>query len=197
MRVSKDPEVRRQEIIHAARDLFLSKGYENTSVDDIVRRVNVAQGLFYYYFPKKEAILSAIADSFVEEVNSGFIRVLENLPPDFKDIISRLIAYYLNTIRDNQNLLNIATSSGTVVSLYVRQKLEDKAISELTALLERFPHFVSLKYPAYTIKILVRGLGDLYLEGVSDEEVMMTLIDEILGLPEGTLQSVEEPVSLN
>ena len=39
MRVSKDPEIRRQEIIDAARDLFIELGYENTSVDDIVRRV--------------------------------------------------------------------------------------------------------------------------------------------------------------
>lgn len=187
MRISKDPEIRRQEIIEAARDLFLSKGYENTSIDDIVRQVNVAKGLFYYYFPKKEAILSAIADEFVEAVNSEFSRVMDSQAPDFKGIIAHLITYYLDTIRDNENLLNIATSSGTVVSLYVKQKLEDKAISEVTGLLESFPDLVDLKYPAYTIKILVRGLGDLYLEGVTDVHVMMTLIEEILGFSPGTL----------
>ena len=101
MRISKNPEVRQQEIIEAARDLFLSQGYENTSIDDIVRRVNVAKGLFYYYFPKKEAILAAIADEFVEEVNSEFATILENATLDFNSIISQLLTFYLDTIRDN------------------------------------------------------------------------------------------------
>lgn len=187
MRISKDPEIRQQEMIASARHLFLTQGYENTSIDDIVRQVNVAKGLFYYYFPKKEAILAAIADEFVEEVNTEFSNILKDETLDFKAIISHLLAFYLNTIRDNENLLNISSSNGTVVSLYVKQKLEDKVIHEFTDLLGLFPGLVSLKYPAYTIKILVRGLGDLYLEGVTDISVMLTLIEEILGLKTGEL----------
>ena len=189
MRISKNPEIRQQEIIQAARALFLSQGYENTSIDDIVRRVNVAKGLFYYYFPKKEAILAAIADEFVEEVNSEFSAILENSTLDFKGIISRLLTFYLDTIQANENLLKIASGNGTVVSLYVKQKLEDKVISEFTGLLELFPGLIKLKYPTYTVKILVRGLGDLYLEGVTDVSVMLTLIEEILGLSQGTLSA--------
>lgn len=189
MRISKNPEIRQQEIIEAARDLFLSQGYENTSIDDIVRRVNVAKGLFYYYFPKKEAILAAIADEFVEVVNSEFSAILETAALDFKGIISQLLNFYLDTIRDNENLLKIASGSGTVLSLYVKQKLEDKVISEFTGLLELFPGLIKLKYPTYTVKILVRGLGDLYLEGVTDVSVMLTLIEEILGLNQGTLSA--------
>lgn len=43
-----------------ALELFLAAGYEKTTVQDIVKKVNVAQGTFYYYFPSKEAILEAI-----------------------------------------------------------------------------------------------------------------------------------------
>ena len=187
MRVSKDPEVRRQEIIRAARDLFLDQGYENTSVDDIVRRVNVAKGLFYYYFPKKEAILAAIADEFVDEVNAAFTAILQEETQDINGIITRLLTFYLDTIRANEHLLNIATSNGTVVSLYVKQKLEDKAIAEFTEILTLFPGLIDRKYPDYTIKILVRGLGELYLEGVTDVPVLLTLIEESLGLAPNTL----------
>lgn len=187
MRVSKDPEVRRQEIIRAARDLFLDQGYENTSVDDIVRRVNVAKGLFYYYFPKKEAILAAIADEFVDEVNAAFTAILQEETQDINGIITRLLTFYLDTIRANEHLLNIATSNGTVVSLYVKQKLEDKAIAEFTEILTLFPGLIDRKYPGYTIKILVRGLGELYLEGVTDVPVLLTLIEESLGLAPNTL----------
>lgn len=62
VRVSKDPEVRREELIDAADRLFEEKGYDNTSVNDIVRAVGVAQGTFYYHFKSKDEIFTAVAD---------------------------------------------------------------------------------------------------------------------------------------
>jgi AcrR family transcriptional regulator len=66
MRVTKDPEVRRRELIEIAEKLFLERGYENVTVSDIVRTAGVAQGTFYYYFESKEAMLSAITDKTVD-----------------------------------------------------------------------------------------------------------------------------------
>ena len=181
MRISKDPKVRRQEIMDAARELFLENGYENTSVDDIVRRLSVAKGLFYY-FPKKDAILAAIADEFAQEVSRQFSTQLRDQTEDFSTLIRRILGYYLTTMKHNENLLNIKASNGTVVSLFVRGRLEDHAIREVTDLLRENPSLLPLRYPEYTIHILVRGLSDLYLNGVQDLDVLSTLIEEILGL---------------
>ncbi|EGO65497.1 TetR/AcrR family transcriptional regulator [Acetonema longum] len=43
-----------------ALELFLSQGYQQTLISDIVKKVGVAQGTFYYYFASKEAVLEAI-----------------------------------------------------------------------------------------------------------------------------------------
>lgn len=51
-----------------ALELFLAAGYEKTTVQDIVKKVNVAQGTFYYYFPSKEAILEAIFTRHVKNM---------------------------------------------------------------------------------------------------------------------------------
>lgn len=59
-RVVKGPEERRREIIHAARELFVRVGYDQTAVSDIVRQLGVAQGTFYWYFSSKEEVLQAI-----------------------------------------------------------------------------------------------------------------------------------------
>lgn len=193
MRISKDPQTRRQEILCAARELFLSQGYENTSVEDIMKQVNVAKGLFYYYFPKKEAILSSIADEFAEGVNKAFAEHQSADTTNFREGISYLLAFYLDIIGKNENLLNITTSSGTVVSLHLRQKLEDNAIAELKRLLTADPQRARLSYPEYTAKILVRGLADLYLEGVTDPAVLTTLIEETLGLVQGSLSGGAKP----
>ncbi len=65
MRVTKDPDVRRKELIDAAEELFREKGCEETSVSDIVRKVGVAQGTFYYYFESKDVILDAVLDHYL------------------------------------------------------------------------------------------------------------------------------------
>lgn len=65
-RVSKQPEERRQELIDAAREIFQSQGFERTAVSDIVHRVGVAQGLFYYYFRSKQDVLLAVIDQFIQ-----------------------------------------------------------------------------------------------------------------------------------
>jgi AcrR family transcriptional regulator len=59
---------RRIEFINAAEALFNEKGFENTSIDDIVQRVGVAKGLFYYYFKSREELLAAIVDRILDEM---------------------------------------------------------------------------------------------------------------------------------
>lgn len=61
-RVSKDPQERKDEILNAAMELFASKGYEQTSVSDIVKKIGVAQGTFYYYFQSKEEVVNAACE---------------------------------------------------------------------------------------------------------------------------------------
>lgn len=64
-RTVKAPDERRSELITAAQQLFYTKGYENTSVSDIVKAVGVAHGTFYYYFDSKMAVVEAIVEQAV------------------------------------------------------------------------------------------------------------------------------------
>ena len=49
-------ERRRQEIINAALELFVSKGYAATKITDIAKKVNMSIGLMFHYFESKEAL---------------------------------------------------------------------------------------------------------------------------------------------
>jgi len=64
-RTVKHPDVRRSELIGCAQKLFYTKGYESTSVRDIVDAAGVAKGTFYYYFNSKQAILEAVVDELI------------------------------------------------------------------------------------------------------------------------------------
>jgi len=64
-RKSKDPEIRKNELVLAAEALFKEKGYEDTSVSDITGRIGVSHGTFFYYFDSKNDILKAVINYYV------------------------------------------------------------------------------------------------------------------------------------
>ena len=78
IRVVKDPEERRNELINIAEELFSKNGYDQTAVSDIVKKANVAQGLFYYYFKSKDEILNAIIVRFIDEAKDLMNGIVNN-----------------------------------------------------------------------------------------------------------------------
>lgn len=64
-RVVKSPQERRTEFIAAANELFFSKGYANTSVNDLIQYVGVSKGAFYHHFDSKQAVLEAWSDDML------------------------------------------------------------------------------------------------------------------------------------
>lgn len=58
-------DLRRNHILDAAEKLFFEKGYEQTSIQDILDVLSLSKGGFYHHFPSKEAILSEICENRV------------------------------------------------------------------------------------------------------------------------------------
>ncbi|MCD7805653.1 MAG: TetR/AcrR family transcriptional regulator [Oscillospiraceae bacterium] len=67
MRITKDADERRSEILDISQRLFHEKGYSETTVEDIITECKIAKGTLYYYFKSKEDILSAIIDRQIDE----------------------------------------------------------------------------------------------------------------------------------
>lgn len=68
LRIVKLPEARRTELLDSALKLFLQRGYENTTVSDVIAAVGVSKGAFYHYFASKEDLLEALSQRFAEEL---------------------------------------------------------------------------------------------------------------------------------
>ncbi len=67
--VKKTPEQWKQEILNAAQNLFASKGYQETSVSDIMNMAGGAKGMFYYCFQSKEEVMYALGNQLFFENN--------------------------------------------------------------------------------------------------------------------------------
>ena len=67
---NKHPEETVNLILDAASRLFLKKGYEHTSIQDIIDQLGgLSKGAIYHHFKSKEEILVAVTDRMTEESN--------------------------------------------------------------------------------------------------------------------------------
>ncbi|WP_412729248.1 TetR/AcrR family transcriptional regulator [Cytobacillus praedii] len=60
----KEAEERRNEILDVADVLFVQKGFDGTSTNDILEKVGIARGTLYYHFKSKEDIMDALIDRY-------------------------------------------------------------------------------------------------------------------------------------
>jgi AcrR family transcriptional regulator len=104
-RVKKKPEERKAELLEAAKRLFREKGYDETSVSDIVKAVGVSQGTFYWYFDSKEDLLGAVADDFSVEYYDSLEAIATSADLDAAEKLERFFDAMENVLRASGQLL--------------------------------------------------------------------------------------------
>lgn len=90
-RIVKKPEQRRREIVAASRDLFLKQGYENTPMQDVMKKLQIAKGTTYHYFKSKVDLLEAVVEDMVAEYISQVEKALNGSQADALDKMRVLI----------------------------------------------------------------------------------------------------------
>jgi len=78
MRIVKEYEERRKEILETAERLFLTKGYTKTTVNDILKEIGIAKGTFYHYFKSKEEVMDEIIMRIIKEDVTKAKRIVSN-----------------------------------------------------------------------------------------------------------------------
>ena len=75
MRIIKEADIRKNEILDAAGILFTEKGYDNTSVTDIMNAVGIAKGTLYHHYKSKEDILNALIKRQTADIFLSLIHI--------------------------------------------------------------------------------------------------------------------------
>jgi AcrR family transcriptional regulator len=86
-------ERRRQEIIFAALELFVSKGYASTKVADIAKRVNMSTGLLFHYFESKEKLYEELVRIGLEGTNYPKEQKCDHAIDYFSQFTTQLFEY--------------------------------------------------------------------------------------------------------
>ncbi|WP_245435840.1 TetR/AcrR family transcriptional regulator [Mesorhizobium tamadayense] len=97
----KSPEIRSAELLDCAQRLFFERGYDNTTVNDIIREVGLSKGAFYHHFASKEALLEALSARLARDSMAELQPMLED--PSL-DAIGRLNALFAGSRQLNVEL---------------------------------------------------------------------------------------------
>lgn len=74
-----DREDLKQKIMDAAWELFYQKGYDDTTVNDIIKKAGTSKGGFYYYFKAKDELLHSLYSFFDREYEKFYENMNKNL----------------------------------------------------------------------------------------------------------------------
>lgn len=102
--VKKTPEEWKKEILNAAQTLFLSKGYEETSISDIMDLAGGAKGMFYRFFQSKEDAMHALGDQMFFQ-NNPFERIKNRTDLNGLQKVKELLV--LNQSDEKRNQINV------------------------------------------------------------------------------------------
>lgn len=106
--VKKTPDEWRKEILNAAQELFISKGYEETSISDIMEMAGGAKGMFYRCFGSKEEVMHTLGNQMFFE-NNPFDAIKERNDLNGLQKIKSLLV--LNQSDAERNQLNMQAIS--------------------------------------------------------------------------------------
>jgi AcrR family transcriptional regulator len=105
-RKEREKRARQAEILKAARELFVSKGFRETTLDEIAHQAEFGKGTLYNYFASKEEIFFAIIDQAVDETIS-ISREAAAGPGGIREKLAIFAQRTIRYVRDNGELLHV------------------------------------------------------------------------------------------
>ncbi len=216
-RVVKHPDIRRSELLDCAQALFFERGYENTTINEIIAKAGVSKGGFYHHYASKEAVLEALAVRLAEQAVE---RVADADADSGLDALGRLNAFLARARRlklddaprlrtafdavfrpENIVLYHRINTASITVMLPVLARIIAQGqaegvfkVPDAEAAAEIVLHLGASTHDAVARAIKASGTED---EDAAIEALDRRLrfhglaVDRILGLPDGSIQFVE------
>ena len=155
-------------VLAAARELFVSKGYEQTSIDEIARSVGLSKGAVYFYFENKTALLLELLQQSEQQLFEPVYQKIAGSSGSPTDKLVLFINWVAGYGAEHKDLLLLPVlmslefyGRDDVVERRVRQ-LYSRLEQELTGIIKEGQNqgeFVS-DLPANTLADVVIGLVD-------------------------------------
>lgn len=154
-------ETTKNNILNAALELFASKGYSNTSINDIAKSAGVSKGLAYNYFENKQNILEEVIQIIFVDMENMFLIIEELMDPFEK--IQKLIDITFNWMEEKEDLGRLYSS--LIMQIDVREIVEHiagNAVDSVIKEIEKIFRKMKIKNPSAEARLLgalLDGMG--------------------------------------
>jgi len=210
--------IKRDAFLDAAQRLIMSKGYEGTSVQDVLHEVVTSKGAFYHYFDSKGSLLNGVVERMVDAALLSVQPVVEDPDLPALEKLGGLFAGIASWKSARKELLlaviEVWLSDDNAV---VREKFRRKVVERLTPVMAAiirqgqaegvfrvsapddaarvFVSFLLSLNQSTTEIFLARQANAITLDDVRRAlDAQVEAMERVLGAPTGSLTLVDESV---
>ena len=182
-----------------AEELFVTKGYDKTSTNDILDRIGIARGTLYYHFKSKEDILNAM----IERINTSLIARAQTIASDASiPVIDRFVITIAGLKVDSEIGQEIIDQVHKPQNALMHQKMQKNLIEGIVPVIVRLVEegksqgIFNMNYPAETIEMLILYSGTVFDDGYDQQgeradkriEAFLYNTERLLGAKAGSVQ---------
>ncbi|MDO4331005.1 MAG: TetR/AcrR family transcriptional regulator [Lachnospiraceae bacterium] len=201
MRIVKEAEERKEEILDAAEKLFGVKGFDNTSTGDILDAVGIARGTLYYHFKSKEEILDGVIDRMTNRLMQNAKEVARNkeLP-----VLERFTKAIMSLNVESKIGYEVMEQVHRPQNALMHQKMQTTLLAGITPIFTELLEegieqgICHTKYPESVIEMTMlyanTAFDELNIEGIRLDQRKKKIagfiynVERLMGMKEGSLQ---------
>lgn len=160
----KDSKVTVERIIEVSSRLFMQRGYENTTIDDIVEELgDLSKGAIYHHFKSKEEIILAVSRKVNQELLHRFHKTISGKKFTGMEKAKQFLMFILNEFKNHgncecsSNLLN----NPKVLALHLQSSIFEIAPNIIQPFMEEGVKDGSIKtdYPKQLSEVIALMTG--------------------------------------
>ncbi len=172
-KTAKNHNIKKNELVDIAEKLFLEKGYEETSIEDILHASGLSKGGFYHYFKSKEEVITESIGNLMENSLLALQPIIEDSE---RNAIEKLKLFMekktelQNPKKDYAKYLSMIMKSDFILYKYYTL-LAQRYVEPLAKIIEQGARegVFSVRYPSETADILLRAVTSLPQSIYSEE----------------------------
>ena len=180
---------KRNELLIKLWDVFMSCGYENTTLSLIIKEIGISKGAFYHYFPTKETCADAAVDMYAKTCFKEISPQIKNNILADEKLKNLILACSMLFQKNEKNIENINSPSNAIF----HQKLMVALVKELAPLYANVisqgveENIFNTKYPLETAEMILTLSNfffdiDLFGWNLCDMQKKIVAFEELLTL---------------
>lgn len=188
---------RKRNLLDIAYNLFITKGYENTSIDEIIDKAGIAKGTYYYYFESKEQTLEEVINMIIDTSVVKAKQVLEaDLKPEEKLVGAILALRVSNEEQSVQDAVN--TPENIVLHKKINERIIKEAVPIISAIVREAKEkgiFTCDDNIEERVKMTLILSSEMFDHNEVNEDTILVFIDtleKIYGAKQGSLLFIKK-----